>query len=229
MLKDIKPVVNIPNPSHKKGSIINKLIVFLEDTLLIFQKDNNGKVDASEEELNQKLSLILEVYSRKKEMVFIFHHETNQKQKKGHNRKVDIGIFNLHGDLNNPIYTIEAKRLTTTFSKNREKEYVLGSIPEKITGGIERFKHNLHGANLERSALVAYVQRKDNKHWFVKINNWINEQISLKTKTLIWNTSDLLVNTCKFKDDRLAKSFSISRKVDKSDITLNHYFVNLNI
>lgn len=229
MLKDIKPIVNIPNPSHKKGSIINKLIIFLEDTLLIFQQENIGEIDIAEEELNQKLSLTLEAYSRRKEMGFIFHHETNQKQKKGHNRKVDIGVFNLHGDLNNPIYTIEAKRLTKTLSKDREKEYVLGSNPKKLTGGIERFKHNIHGTNLDRSAIVGYVQRNDNKHWFVKINKWIKEQINLKTKTLIWDTSDLLVNTCKFADNRLAKSFSYNSKIDNSSITLNHFFVNLNI
>lgn len=226
MLKDIKPIVNIPNPSHKKGSIINKLINFLEETLLIFQKDNNGEIDVAEEVLNERLGKTLNFFS--KPLPFIFQQETIQKQNKGQNRKVDLGVFCHYAD-NLPFFTIEAKRLTTTVSKDREKEYVLGSNPKKLTGGIERFKYNVHGANLKRSALVAYVQRNDNKHWFAKINDWINEQINLKTKTLIWNTNDLLVNACKFKDNRLAKSFSTNSKIDKSNIIINHYFVNLNI
>lgn len=226
MLKDNKPIVNIPNPSLKKGSIINKLIVFLEEKLLIFQQQNNGEIDVEEELLNERLGKMLNYFS--KQLPFLFQPEAIQKQNKGQNRKVDIGVFCHYAD-NLPFFTIEAKRLTTTFTKKREKEYVLGSNPKKITGGIERFKHNVHGVNLKRSALVAYVQRNDNKHWFVKINDWINEQINLKTKTLIWNSNDLLVNACEFKDNRLSKSFSTNSKIDKSNIILNHYFVNLNM
>lgn len=228
MLKDTKPIANTPNPSAKKGSIINKLIGFLEETLLIFQKENNGRIDIAEKELNQKLSLTLEKYSREKELSFIFQQETIQKQTKGHSRNVDIGVFNLHGDLNNPIYTIEAKRLTTTLSNDRKKEYVLGNNTKKLTGGIERFKHNVHGVSLERSALVGYVQRKNNRHWFRKINECIDEQINLDTKILIWNTNDVLINTCGFKDSRLAKFISTNGKIHNTNITLNHYFVNLN-
>jgi hypothetical protein len=223
MLKDNKPIVNIPN--HKKGSIINKLIIFLEDTLLIFQQENIGKIDVAEEILNERLGKILNYFS--KQLPFIFQQETIQKQDKGQNRKVDIGVFCHYAD-NLPFYTIEAKRLTTTFQKDREKEYVLGSNPKKLTGGIERFKHNVHGVNLVQSALVAYVQRKDNKHWFVKINEWINEIIGKNTKQIIWNTKDLLINICGFKDLKIAKFLSTNNKIDESNISINHYFVNLN-
>ena len=101
-------------------------------------------------------------------------------------------------------------------------------IPKKITGGIERFKHNVHGINLKQSALVAYVQRNDKKHWFVKINEWINELIGNNTNPLIWTANDLLTNNCDFNDNRLAKFTSNNRKIKDSSITLNHYFVNLN-
>jgi len=124
MLKDNKPIVNIPKPSHKKGSIVNKLINFLEDTLLIFQKENTGKIEIAEEILNEVLGKTLSYFA--KQLPFIFQQETIQKQNKGQNRKVDIGVFYHYTD-NHPFFTIEAKRLTTAFSKDREKEYVLGS------------------------------------------------------------------------------------------------------
>ena len=222
MLKDNKPIINKPNPSIKKGSIIKKLLNFLDDTLLIFQKENKGKVDTPEKELNQKLSLTFEKCSRDKETGFLFQQETIQKQSKGHSRSVDIGVFKLNGDLENPIYTIEAKRLTTAFSDNRKKEYVSGNNNNKLTGGIERFKHNLHGINLKHSAIVGYVQKENNKYWFKEINKWIMELYNN-----FWNANDLLINTCGFKNDNIAKFKSTNKKINNTNINLNHYFVNL--
>lgn len=225
MLKDNKPIINIPNPSIKKGSIIDKLIKFIEETLLIFQDNNNGEIDTAEEVLNENLGKTLNYHS--KHLPFIFQQETIQKQKKGQNRKVDIGVFCHFAD-KSPFFTIEAKRLTTALPTDREKEYVLGNDTSKLSGGIERFKHNVHGVNLKQSALVAYVQREDAKYWFSRINKWISDFIEGNIKSLSWNTNDLLTNTCGFKDKRLAKFVSINEKIDNSKITLNHYFVNLN-
>ncbi len=224
MLKDNKSTSNIPKPSLKKGAIIDKLTKFIEETLLIFQKENKGQINTPEKELNQKLALTFEKHSRIQEINLIFQQETIQKQNEGHNRTVDIGVFKLYGDLTNPIYTIEGKRLTTEFPNNRKKEYVLGNDENKKTGGIERFKHNLHGINLKHSALVGYVQRENSKYWFDKINNWIKELID----NIFWNETDLLINTCNFKYNKLAIFISINKRIDNSDITLNHYFVDLN-
>lgn len=92
MLKDHhKSIYNIPNPSIKKGSITKKLIVFIEETLLVFQKHFKGEVDTSEEVLNEHLGKTLNYLS--KSLPFIFQQETIQKQNKGQNRKVDIGVF----------------------------------------------------------------------------------------------------------------------------------------
>jgi len=224
MLKDNNPIVNKPNPSYKKGSIIEKLIAFLDETLLIFQKENKGEINTPEKDLNQKLSLTLEKHSRIKDVGFLFQQETIQKQSNKHNRSVDIGVFSLYGDLTTPIYTIEAKRLTTTLPNNRKKEYIIGENNAKLTGGIERFKNNLHGVNLNKSSIVGYVQREDNKYWFDKINKWIKELID----NVFWKKADLLRNTCGFNDIRLAKFISINERNDNSIITLTHYFINLN-
>jgi len=228
MLKDNnKSISNIPNPSINKGSITKKLIEFIEETLLIFQKQFKGEVDTSEEVLNEHLGKTLNYHS--KALPFIFQQETIQRQKKGQNRKVDIGVFKHYAETK-PFFTIEAKRLTTSLRSNREKEYVTGSDSKKLSGGIERFKHNVHGTDLTESALIGYVQKESSTHWFNKINTWINQLINDEIKSILnWTTKDLLTNTCGFKDVRLAKFVSISEKTNRTKISLNHYFVSLNI
>ena len=226
MLKDNnKSISNIPNPSIKKGSITKKLIEFIEETLIVFQKQFKGEVQTSEEDLNEQLGKTLQYQS--KPLPFIFIQETIQKQKKGQNRKVDIGVFKHYAETK-PFFTIEAKRLTTALSKAREKEYVTGNNPNKLSGGIERFKHNVHGVDLTESALIAYVQKENSKHWFNKVNNWINQLITEEIESILnWASNDLLTNTCEFKDNRLAKFTSICEKTNKTKIHLNHYFINL--
>ncbi|CAD0010003.1 hypothetical protein [Flavobacterium chungangense] len=226
MLKDNhNPIANVPNPSIKKGTIKDKLLVFLEDTLYKFQEHFKGKVIDSEENLNEQLGKTLSYFS--KSQAFIFQAETKQKQPKGIDRRVDIGVFRHFSDPT-PFFTIEAKRLTTSMPSNREKEYVLGSDPTKFSGGIERFKHNVHGVNLDHSAIIGYIQNEDGKYWHYTINNWIQELIDGKMKSpLNWFSSDLLFNTCNFQDLRLVKSISESEKTNQTKISLNHYFVDL--
>ena len=56
MLKDSQnQASNIPNPSIKKGTIKEKLIIFLEKSLSKFQESFKGRVNDSEEELNEQL------------------------------------------------------------------------------------------------------------------------------------------------------------------------------
>ncbi|MGY5355404.1 hypothetical protein [Wenyingzhuangia sp. IMCC45467] len=226
MLKDnYNSILKIPSPSIKKGTIKAKLIEFLEDALYEFQKHFKGKVSDSEESLNEQLGKILSFYS--KSQPFIFQPETKQKQIKGIDRRVDIGVFKHYLDPT-PFFTIEAKRLTKAISKNREKEYVLGNDKKKLSGGIERFKHNIHGVDLKHSAIIGYVQDGNVKDWYSTINSWIQDLIDEKIdSSLNWFAKDLLVNKCGFKDIRLVKSISENLKIDKSTIVLNHYFVNL--
>ncbi|WP_026704834.1 hypothetical protein [Flavobacterium soli] len=226
MLKDnYNHVSNVPNPSIKKGTIKEKLIIFLEETLYKFQEHFKGKVNESEENLNEQLGKTLSYFS--KNHAFIFQAETKQKQPRGIDRRVDIGVFRHYSDPN-PFFTIEAKRLTTSMPKNRDKEYVLGENPIKSSGGIERFKNNVHGVNLNHSAIIGYVQNENGKYWYNSINSWIQELIDDKIKsTLNWFSNDLLINTCGFKDLRVVKSISKSEKINGTKIILNHYFINL--
>jgi hypothetical protein len=63
MLKDNhNSLSNIPNPSIKKGTIKEKLIEFLEETLYKFQEQFKGEVISSEENLNEQLCKTLSFF-----------------------------------------------------------------------------------------------------------------------------------------------------------------------
>lgn len=228
MLKDhYMQLSNIPDPSPsiEKGTIKEKLIEFLEETLYKFQDYCKGKVNVSEFYLNEQLSKVLSYFS--KDHPFIFQAETKQKQPKGIDRAVDIGVFRFFSDPN-PFFTIEAKILNTSIANNRKTEYVVGSNPKKFTGGIERFKHNAHGVDLEHSAMIGYVQNEDGKYWYTSINNWIQELINgTISSSLEWYSFDLLINICGFKDFRITKYQSESIKTNQTKIILNHYLIDL--
>ncbi len=218
-------VFNKPNPSFEKGTISKKLLLFIEETLFIFQKEFKGNQNTSEEKLSEHLAKTFDYYS--KPLPFIFQKEVIQEQLKGHNKKVDIGVFMHYAD-NEPFFTLEAKRLPIPPPKSREKEYVIGIDSNKPSDGIERYKLNLHGVNLIESALIAYVQAGTFKDWHIKINKWIGQLIKKSNNLkLSWVTEDLLINTCYFEKKEMSKFISNNKKVDNGNIKLFHYFINL--
>ena len=103
------------------------------------------------------------------------------------------------------LYGIEAKRLPTHTSPidqpEREREYVIGdwklrpSSNKRISGGIERFKEGLHGDDLDRVGMIAFVQKHDSVHWLSEVNRWISDLIQpppLKSHRSQWGNLDLV-------------------------------------
>lgn len=85
-----------------------------------------------------------------------------------------------------PAFIMEAKRLPTP-STDREKEYVTGKTPAgNPNGGIERFKLGKHGAGYTRCGMIGFIEIRDYKDWFEKINFWITELFPT------WKKSELL-------------------------------------
>ena len=105
------------------------------------------------------------------------------------------------------LYGLEAKRLPTCTSpieqREREREYVVGnwhlrsSARKPISGGIERFKEGLHGTDLERVGMVAFIQKHDPLFWLTEINRWIADLIDspLDSHHALWADSDKLRQT----------------------------------
>ncbi|MDO9578056.1 MAG: hypothetical protein Q7J16_09240 [Candidatus Cloacimonadales bacterium] len=119
------------------------------------------------------------------------------------------------------IFCIEAKRLPTPGS-GREKEYVYS--PSGKSGGIERFKKEIHGKELSHSAILGYIQEKDFQYWFKHVNIWIDELIQDKLQQIEWNENDKLLKL-NF-ETNVAKLISNNKRKDDS-IILYHFWLNL--
>lgn len=225
MLKDRSNFkYNVPNPSIDKGKIVSKLDDFIVHTLMIFQSEFQGYSNASEEVLSEHLAKTLDYHA--KPLPFIFQKEAIQNQPKGHKRNVDIGVFLHYANLA-PFFTIEAKRLPTS-PKSREKEYIIGSDFKKPSGGIERYKLNLHGPDLSESALIGFIQSGSMKGWHLKINEWIMLLINnTNNPKLEWTKEDMLQNVCRFKNPELCKFVSKNKKINSTTIQLFHYFIDM--
>lgn len=218
------PVYSVPSPSIEKGTITEKLIELVEKVLIEFQDNFKNHLTDSEDVLTEGLSNTLSHFA--KPFPFIIKSEAIQKQPKGQSRYVDIGIF-LHYRDDAPFFTIEAKRLPTLPKSTREKEYVLGNDPEKPSGGIERYKLNLHGVNLHKSGMVAYIQSGTCEDWHNQINEWIAIQAACESNNqLKWDHNDLLI-TEKDLSSKICVLSSINKKNDNTSIKLFHFFIDL--
>lgn len=214
--------INAPTPSFQKGIIIQRVISFIEESLIGFQAEYINNKNHSEERTSQYLANYLIDNGRKE--VFLFNREALQEQEKGNDRRVDIGVF-LHRSDFSPFFTLEAKRLPTP-GADREKEYVIGI--DKKSGGIERYKLSLHGGDIEKSAIVGYVEKLDFSHWAAKINEWIEELISApQAPELTWYQDDKLVDEIKLCPDNVSRFQAKHARVNKNQMHLMHYFIRI--
>ena len=216
--------VGVPSPTIPKGTLINNLTNFIENTLVTFQINFVRNVNDAEEAISEELTKYLTHYSKNE--VFLFIKETMQRPSNGRIKRVDIGVFILPSD-KEAIFTIEAKRLPTPTTR-REREYVSGTDSLKPSGGIERFKRSLHGIGIDHSAIVGYVQDYDFNHWERNINQWIDDLIQNNTdKEITWTTGDKLINKVDIFKDKVCKFTSKSSRHQTRDILLRHYFIDL--
>lgn len=121
-----------------------------------------------------------------------------------------------------PIFEIEAKRLSANIGTNHQ--YVYG----QNRGAVERFKKLKHGSKIRCGGIVGYVQTGTCLNWFDKINIWIGAEITRSQDgELTWENQDLLNAVQVDSTDRYIYAKSISRRVDKTQFEIYHYLINL--
>lgn len=181
-----------------------------------------------EEELNGQLCKFLNVAARRENFpMAYFHHEERQTGR----RRVDLSALppkdtviegRLYGILD-PFLVLEGKRLPAP-SSDREREYVIGK--KEITGGIQRFKLGLHGANLNHAGMIGYVQRDSFDDWFTCINAWITE---LSATSSEWTKKDQLKSLSSDASNCVATCTSNHERVDSEteQIHLTHLWVDM--
>ncbi len=209
---------------------ICKVVLFVLRHLASFHRlDFVLSIDDEEEELTQELRIFLDNCARQKypftfvqEFIETKEKRKNSKAKIGKPPKVDIGVLR-HG-ARKAFFVIEAKRL-----KSSEKEYLVGRWKNGkyiACGGVERFKKEIHGKDLEYAAIIGYVQRFDFNYWEDKINKRVKELAEENKDTDIkWSEKDQL-QRLRHSHETAAYQSENTRN-SGSFITLFHLWVNL--
>jgi len=182
----------------------------------------------SEDGLNSRLALFIAKRIRQNNLPFIVQHQSMEDVMRGDSPKPDIGI---HLDTDDAAETppritvFEGKRLTSQLEAKRRCEYVVGHVKngKYIKGGIERFKHSIHGRKLSHAGMIGYLQDGTSDHWQKQINGWITE-LSSQQHDPAWSEREQL--TLRAADSRVTEYFSVAlRKTDK--LCLTHLWINL--
>ena len=218
--------------NHK--TLDHKTINFMYQQLPKWRDDPDRKIEESEDKLNLQLCTFLDSRARNDFPMVRFNHEEYQTGR----RRVDLSaspvqtIFiraKLH-TIYDPILVIECKRLPAP-SKNREKEYVTGG-KERKSGGIQRFKLGLHGADLNLAAIIGYIQSGTGKEWHQNINKWISELANGKIKDdCVWQADERLKLTDEQTSEKISSYKSVHGRTNNhegSTLTIYHLWVSMN-
>lgn len=212
------------------------IITFILQQLPSWRDDSDRPNEQSEDKLNLQLCKFLDAHARNDFPMIRFDHEEYQTGR----RRVDMSASPAKSiffeaklyTIYDPVLVLEGKRLPAP-SSSREKEYVTGPNPEKISGGIQRFKLGLHGAKHNLVAMIGYVQDRSACHWHKKINGWISELVSNPIGDgCIWTADETLKA---FERDTSRGIYSYrsihSRTGDlvNNEIELHHLWVTMNV
>ncbi|WP_144605857.1 hypothetical protein [Algoriphagus algorifonticola] len=184
--------------SAPEGRIIEKVYSLVISVL----EGLDGKSNDNENYLTNKLCKKLD-FNKPPEYSFFFHHQNLENSKE--NTSTDFAVFGTYAYGQSlkqageefPLVKFEAKRLSSTLPKKREREYVLGEYESgkqvKNSGGIERFKNLRHGHDVHHACILGYIQSDTFEYWENKINDWIKEEINTPNDvTLLWDENDIL-------------------------------------
>lgn len=218
--------------SAPDNTIITTIYNYLSTILSAFK----GKSDENENAITNRLCKSLN--SRKpSEYPFYFHHQNIENEKE--NTSTDFAVFgsfpyaeeNGFEDDDSPsLIKFEAKRLNSKLPSKRMKEYVCGEYlngeRKNNSGGIERFKNGRHGKDVSDASIIGYIQTDSPKHWFEKINSWIQEQInSPSDKDLSWSKKDLL--NLSGQTSILSEYRSTSDRINNDEVRLRHFWIDI--
>lgn len=212
-------------------SIINHIYGYL------FSIVQNFKGSSGENENSITNRLCKTLNSKKPaESSYYFHHQNLEDEKE--NTSTDFAAFGTFAyatennieDESPPLIKFEAKRLNSTLSKNREREYVIGEYENgkriKNSGGIERFKNGRHGKDIVYAGIIGYVQTDSFTFWLEKINGWIGDEIKTPNdSSLTWQEDDILIDD--MKEEHVSCYTSKTKRLSGDILLLRHYWINL--
>lgn len=214
--------------SAPNGIIIEHIFEHVRSVLLDlkFSKQEN------ENAITNRFCKALE-FKKPPESPYFFHHQNLEDDTV--NTSTDFSAFGTYAYLQAlqtedtdeapPLIKFEAKRLSTGIPKKREREYVIGEYEDgvhvKNSGGIERFKNERHGKDVQYAGIIGYVQTGIFSDWLTKINSWISDEIrNPRDAQLTWTESDLLITSQEVIDGSMYRS--LSQRVSGNMIAMLH-------
>lgn len=213
------------------GRIIEKVYLLVISVL----EDFEGNCDDNENHLTSEICHSLS-FRKPDEYPFYFQHQNIENSKE--NTSTDFAAFGTYTYAQTtsqkgkkfPLIKFEAKRLTSTQPKKREREYVIGEYESgkqvKNSGGIERFKNLRHGTDVHHACILGYVQSDTFDYWENKINSWIEEEIkSPNDDTLVWDENDILRMSSL--SSKVCEYISYSKRKKLPEIKLRHLWRKL--
>jgi hypothetical protein len=234
MLADnIPPSSSATFEGPEPNGLILEVLNFVE--LRLIQLSKRFSHISPEKGLTFELVNLLQCDTYKEPCPFWFHDGYLEDSSRGDSREPDIGVMpketvTIKGKsfpYNKSFFSIEAKILPTPGS-DREKEYLIGRQVKgnyKYYGGVERFKKELHGKDLEHAGLIGYIKQRDFKYWQVMVNSWIDELIiSNHDISIVWTDDDKLIE--QYANPLIARFIS-SNKRQNDEIALFHLWVKL--
>jgi hypothetical protein len=212
---------NLKTPSFNVSNKIRDSIIlsFIQTTSKFINHIKSSKFSKklNEEELTQEFIALLRREVNLLKYSFCIGQEYKDIYKSGKGR-TDFYFYPLEeGTSTQSIFSGEAKRLPSPLPISRKKEYVIG---DNQNGGIERFKIEKHGKGLEKSCIIAFVEKEDFKYWIIQINKWIKSQAKVSSD---WQNSECLNKLI----DNIQYFICNSSALRKSDsIYLDHFWIN---
>jgi hypothetical protein len=210
------------------NTLFNCVTELVVQALPAFAVSAKKKCIANEDGLNSLLALFISKRVQQNNLPFIVLHQSMEDLTRGDSPKPDIGIhLNTDDEAESPprITVFEGKRLTTQLEAKRRREYVVGHDKngKYIKGGIERFKHSIHGGKLSHAGMIGYIQNGTPDYWRDQINSWISELCGQQHDPA-WQDHEQL--SLPITEERVTECSSIVRR-KTVELQLTHLWVNL--
>lgn len=225
---------NITSGITSENTLALSTIDFVYQQLPSWRDDPDRPDEKSEDMLNLQLCKFLDSQARHDFPMVRFDREEPQASR----RRVDLSASPVEAmvigakqhSIYDPFLVFEGKRLPAP-SSDREKEYVTGH--DQKTGGIQRFKLGLHGAEIVQAAMIGYIQARSLREWHEEINKWIAELCGgIITDECDWNDGETLEQIDEDRSKRIASYHSVhSRSGSKTgvEIIIYHLWITMNI
>lgn len=212
----------LPKVSVTNNSVISIINDLLKSTIPNFKSYVSSsfykKNELNENEFTQIFVEQAQILIRKSDLPF----NINSELKDIHNLSKGFSDFyfypNEEGVSTASIYSVESKRLPSP-EKAREKEYVIG---DKKNGGIERYKIERHGKNLDVSGIIGFIEKEDFPYWLKTINSWICD-LSISNKE--WDKGEILTE-----NDKDINYCYLNSKVNRgkmNNLKLDHLWIKI--